>query len=63
MKTAAPLIIVYLLGTATPVLFFRYFVGRLSPRGDDGGCILDFLLVGIVMLVGLTLFAWMEQTL
>ena len=60
MERMAPFMIVYLLGAATPVMFLRYFLGYLGQTGDGEGCLLDFLLLGIVGFVGLFLFVWVK---
>ncbi|MGB0388483.1 MAG: hypothetical protein ACPGWR_27000 [Ardenticatenaceae bacterium] len=60
MESFAPYLTVYLLGAATPVFFFRQLMHNLGHSEDEGGCVLDFLLFGIFMLLGLVLYSWLH---
>lgn len=59
MERMAPFVIVYLLGTMTPVMFLRYFLGHLG-HSDGEGCLLDLFLVGAVGCIAFFLFVWVK---
>ena len=59
MERMAPFVIVYLLGTMTPVMFLRYFLGYFGHT-DGEGCLLDMFLVGAAGFITFFLFVWMK---
>jgi len=63
MEAMAPYITVYLFGTATPIFIFRQLMRHLVPHGDEGGCLLDLLLLSIFLLIGVVLYAWLRMVL
>lgn len=60
MERMAPLVIVYLLGAITPVMFLRYFLGQLGQTGQGEGCLLDLFLVGVIVFIAFFLFVWVR---
>lgn len=56
MEILAAFIVIYLLGTATPVFVFRALIA--GKTGDDSTRILDFAMLGIAIFILLTLYAW-----
>lgn len=60
MEGVAPLVIVYLLGAITPVMFLRYFLGQLGQTTDGEGCLLDLFLLGVIVFIAFFLFVWVK---
>ena len=60
MERVDPLVIVYLLGAITLVMFFRYFLGQFGQTSDVEGCLLDLFLFGVIVFIAFFLFVWVK---
>jgi cytochrome c biogenesis protein CcdA len=59
-RIVAPMLIVYLLGAATPVFFAGVIFKRIGD--EDGGCMFNIILSTIVLLILLILYAWISAS-
>lgn len=57
----APMLIVYLLGAATPIFFAGVIFNRIGD--EDGGCLFSMILATIVLLILLILYTWISTIL
>ena len=62
MERMAPFVIAYLLGTITPVMFLRYFLGHMD-RSNGEGCFLNLFLIGATGFIAFFLFMWVKFSL